>query len=561
MVFVSTAANGYKNGSSVSPNILSQFRKYGVLSFLFFLVVWTVCYRQASIDDNRQAPSSRIQTGNHQSTSLRKATNPTDTNKNQNDNDQCRFYLAESAIPQSGLGLFTAVDLKPGDEAQSMADVCVYVADTPRKTHFETHSWARDVFFGSFEGRNPRAACEGFATLFNSMPPGVQTSKLVMIPEYAHHNAGLHRKSDPGAGAVTQYYGITSTATRNVQAGSELTIDYGDWSYDSHRTYKAPSRPVSWLREHGMCIDNIRIRIATDPSMGRGAFAARSLSKGTVVAPAPVQFFPKRSIFAKQTPEALFVNYCFQLSGTSILAFPYGPGVNMINHSKKSPNVKVQWSKHPMHHSHWLTLPMQQFWQMDYPGGLILDIVALRDIQPGEELFMDYGDEWQQAWDSHVQNWKPLHNSTEYVYETSMDLSQPFRTVLEQETNPYPSNLATVCHTRNWERDDYTIMRWKQPVVDWPEGLIFCHILKREETASGEFLYQVSLNFSRHPDRPDEKRFIDTNVPQRAIRFVDKPYQSDLHLPNAFRHPIMLPSDLVSSEWKDFDAKNRNKKS
>jgi len=29
--------------------------------------------------------------------------------------DQCRFYLAESAIPFGGLGVFTAVGLHPGD--------------------------------------------------------------------------------------------------------------------------------------------------------------------------------------------------------------------------------------------------------------------------------------------------------------------------------------------------------------------------------------------------------------------------------------------------------------
>jgi hypothetical protein len=131
--------------------------------------------------------------------------------------DQCRFYLAESAIPRSGLGLFTAIDLEPGQQAQSMADICLYVADTPRKTHFETHSWAKDVFFGLFEGNHPRAACEGFATLFNSMPIGVQTSKLEL--QSTHDNAGLHRHDDAGAGAVSQYYGISSTATRHVNAG------------------------------------------------------------------------------------------------------------------------------------------------------------------------------------------------------------------------------------------------------------------------------------------------------------------------------------------------------
>ena len=54
--------------------------------------------------------------------------------------EQCRFYLAESAIPMSGLGLFTATDIATGEQAQSMPDICIYVADTPEGTHFETHS-------------------------------------------------------------------------------------------------------------------------------------------------------------------------------------------------------------------------------------------------------------------------------------------------------------------------------------------------------------------------------------------------------------------------------------
>jgi hypothetical protein len=141
---------------------------------------------------------------------------------------QCRFYLAESAIPQSGLGIYTTVDIATGDRTQSMADICIYVADTPKRgTHFETHSWSRDSWYGTFEGRNPRAACEGVATLFNSMPPGIQTSKLHMEstqPDHAH----IVRSQHANAGAMTHYVGISSIATREVAAGSEITIDYGE---------------------------------------------------------------------------------------------------------------------------------------------------------------------------------------------------------------------------------------------------------------------------------------------------------------------------------------------
>lgn len=460
--------------------------------------------------------------------------------------DQCRFYLAESAIPQSGLGLFTAVDLKTGDEAQSMPDICLYVADTPDGTHFETHSWARDVWHGSFEGRNPRAACEGFATLFNSMPVGIQTSKLNMLQ--SHDNAGLTRSEQPGAGAVSQYYGVSSKATRDVQAGSELTIDYGDWEYDPDRTYRAPVRTPDWLRKHGMCIDNIRIRTATDPAMGRGAFASRALQRGVTVAPAPLQFFSNRTVFARQAPEALFVNYCF--AAGDMLLFPYGPGVNLINHSSKRPNVELKWSTHNMSHGTWLDLSLEQLHQVDYPGGMILDVVALRDIEGGEELFLDYGPSWQNAWDEHVRSWKPDVSAKGYVYPQDMDLTQPFRTTAEQEQNPYPRNLATICWTANWERDENTRMRWTKPTFDWPEGLLYCNILSRGKNAAGDFEYDVSLNFDvSRPDRRDRQVYIDTHVPHSAVQFVDKPYASDLHLKNAFRQPIALPKHLVPLHW------------
>ena len=81
--------------------------------------------------------------------------------------------------------------------------------------------------------------------------------------------------------------------------------------------------------------------------------------------------------------------------------------------------------------------------------------------------------------------------------------------------------------------------------------MVFCNIHQRTRNAqTGEYEYQVSLNFHMdEPDRTDKRKFIDTGVPQSAIFFVDKPYQSDLHLPNAFRHPIELREDLVPEEW------------
>jgi len=142
--------------------------------------------------------------------------------------------------------------------------------------------------------------------------------------------------------------------------------------------YVAPSRDVNWIRKHGWCVDNIDIRPAANPEMGRGAFAMRSMARGSIVSAAPLQVFPERSAFAKQEPESLFVNYCLQVPGTEILLYPYGPGVNLINHaSGNKANVELRWSTAPTSHYSWLDLPLDDFWQLIYPGGIVLEIVAM----------------------------------------------------------------------------------------------------------------------------------------------------------------------------------------
>ena len=106
----------------------------------------------------------------------------------------------------------------------------------------------------------------------------------------------------------------------------------------------------------------------------------------------------------------------------------------------------------------------------------MLEYVAMRDIAQGEELFLDYGPAWEAAWTTHVQNWKPPSNAKDYVYPTDMNaLDEPFRTVDEQRKNPYPSNLQTVCDTRNWNRD-YGELPWRGS-RNWAEALVVCNIL------------------------------------------------------------------------------------
>lgn len=186
---------------------------------------------------------------------------------------------------------------------------------------------------------------------------------------------------------------------------------------------------------------------------------------------------------------------------------------------------------HCTHHSPSLTLLslyLLQLWMKATPGGLILEVVALRDIQPGEELYMDYGHDWEEAWNKHVQEWKPVKGAFDYVYPEEMDETAPLRTVKEQETDPYPSNLMTVCSTPDESRKKYHIVEWYER-YEFPFRMAVCHIINRKVDEHGDLVYDVMLDWdgNGYKNVPKKDQYVDLNVPRRAIRFVDKPNLSD----------------------------------
>ena len=74
--------------------------------------------------------------------------------------------------------------------------------------------------------------------------------------------------------------------------------------------------------------------------------------------------------------------------------------VNYINHKSANdgdgPNVRIQWPTEELiaHKPEWLQKDINFLRDTIDKIGLSFDYVALRDIKEGEEIFMDYGDEW-----------------------------------------------------------------------------------------------------------------------------------------------------------------------
>jgi hypothetical protein len=40
-------------------------------------------------------------------------------------------------------------------------------------------------------------------------------------------------------------------------------------------------------------------------------------------------------------------------------------------------------------------------------------------------------------------------------------------------------------------------------------------------------------------------------VPRSVISFLDKPYTTDIHLSNVFRHDIRIPDEMFPRKWRN----------
>jgi hypothetical protein len=321
------------------------------------------------------------------------------------------------------------------------------------------------------------------------------------------------------------------------------------------------TRSISWLHDHGTCVDHIQVGKSTLEYAGSGAFAKRFLPKGTLIAASPLHHM-FRNLTNMYTPiqnnhtknnnhttnknnndndttneynqpvkragQQLLLNYCFgRIHESSLLLCPYGPGVNFINHNQTLTNVRVRWAADgtSSHNATWLSLtPIEMAW--NYKISLGIDYVALKDIAKGDELFMDYGDAWEKAWWDHVQRWNrynppqgkssfwsPSYQSAAR-FNAQLQRDEPLRTQEEQINDPYPSQLRLVCHMAleakpeglDCNLDTLGINMWDQGYeFEWFETAVArpCAIVNRWSSSSSSSF--VNTNTDDASDNDDEE--------------------------------------------------------
>ena len=396
-------------------------------------------------------------------------------------------------------------------------------------------------------------------------------------------------------------------------------------------------RNATWLEENGMCLDNLVSRRSTLEQAGNGAFAQRHLSKGETIVPIPLLVLTERSALnmynltrdddGQLTPvddtvvgKQLLLNYCFSHKYTTAIVCP-STNVILVNHcstrrswggdcGSKGPNAEVKWAFWDKTTEPWLDSTIEEMTKKlrDDKRGLSMELIALRDIQPDEEVTIDYGIEWEKAYFKHIANWKPPKNGSGFenyasVHKMNEEHNAPYKTLVEQDDDPYPANARTMCYKLYDEHDDPLdtssltdddILPFPNEVSDieaedidffgirnsddlslidsdapnqlvtdgslnvddkisrgsgwyWP-----CQVLSRKENNES---YVVRILHSAADSQigwvTSRKARILYNFPARSIKFANKSYMSDQFLPGAFRHHIGLSDEMLPDKWKN----------
>lgn len=399
---------------------------------------------------------------------------------------------------------------------------------------------------------------------------------------------------------------------------------------DAMHTLSQPvPKTAQELEETGICLDHIVAGQSATPlegitqseneTIGRGAMASRALSAGEIIVPVPLLHLLDRTLFEKLQSSSiaipndeLILNYCFGHFESTMLLCPVTNAV-LINHcSNRSgkfpcggnitaePNAYYRWASD----SEWdrktkdtLEMTLGEMAKLDYHEQhrmLSMEIVALRDIQEGEEIFIDYGRKWEDAWLTHVNNWSNQNKKDDMWSSSITEFQLNHRNILTIDDDllfygdlrgddPAVSENGRFMATCWYQRlirvedslgqdDDYWKQLTDQEIISEyaiDAGTSFVHYIDNPPGTHGHF-WPCSIISKELDDqylvriypsellKNDESSFeaiathlLLKNYPRSSIKFVTVPYKSDQHHPNAFRHHIEIRDEIFPDQWKN----------
>jgi hypothetical protein len=494
----------------------------------------------------------------------------------------CGLWLGPSPIKNAenhgfGLGMFTGRPIPKGSVVESIyskgGEVLVPIFSS--KIH-DTHPPLReyvwdDANLPDIETENSHGTTFYFIPGLAAIVPCTSKNFNLELSSTSSFgdSGGVHRSKHPTAGSFSYRHNVTYTAVRDIVPGEELTVSCDDDDFDGGAYFLSTFQPTD---DAVVCLDNnLHIESSSIAGVGQGLFSKKTITGGSLITSTPLipvhrkefDILIRRKVPTDINPRQLLLNYCFGHPDSDLLLLPYGPMVNHVNHGSTA-NAVIRWlildtenanepRRRQFHHPELLQKSAEEV--ADTHGmGLMMDIVALRNIMPNEEILLDYGADWVEAWKSHVASWPESDATYTSAAEHVAREGEVFRTEQEQKRDPYPDNLRIMCFYdshigKDATREEYST--WNETDVN--RCVRPCTILARQSGPSTGHIYTVQMtpvgNAAVYEWCELKTVTIVSGMPYHAIRLSDLPQTADMFLPRAFRHEIGVPDGFYPESW------------
>lgn len=339
----------------------------------------------------------------------------------------CSLYIAPSKIPGAGRGIFAGKDFVVDEVLETDPSITVLYE------HTSATSLAHYVY--GFNEEEYSMVNFGIGCLLNFVPSKVSV-RNVWADDHMLSGA-------PSNLPYTNTSHVYFEATQDISIGHEMYVSYGDsWFEEREDFQNVDIDPVELdlayepdeLAEKGVCVSDIIVATSTISIANLGLHAFRSYQKGELITVSPVLVLPM-DVVENTKASSTLMNYVWTEANAKVGLFPLGHAA-MINHASAKPDTLVEhivndseenedsavYSNAAIRWFDWQGYvenkadTLAAGWnQTLYPSSLsssyekIIDtpyapldiaLFATRDIQLGEELFVDYGASWEQAFQS-----------------------------------------------------------------------------------------------------------------------------------------------------------------
>ena len=205
------------------------------------------------------------------------------------------------------------------------------------------------------------------------------------------------------------------------------------------------------------------------------------------------------------------------------------------------------------------------------------------------QIFIDYGEDWEKAWNDHLTTWKSpcddLSNLAE-CFESSQRITQMNEDKHNKAFHQFSNVHLTACNRTIpdlWNGEvallaqpgtidstsDYHVREEFYGITSDDEGFHYpdlphfqvttCQVVDshpEKDTFDVIYFFDPRRVYNRnyyHLLTPNVKgvAVLYKDLPASQIHYFNKPLTNDWHYPSAFRHEIHIPDDEFPTLWKD----------